>query len=168
MLENSIREDKMYKTIVRTRKILDDKNTLKKILFPLGIWLVLFFISFLIFIKVTYFALPFMFIIFFSIIPICYCCFKNTGEFRGEASFINKEVVFHAINGELYINNTRLNVKQNKYTKEIYVDDIMFLKAPYAGTTPCATFVGIVQEPYVNGFIDFLKKHNIRIDDSEL
>lgn len=42
-----------------------------------------------------------MFIIFFTIIPICHSIYKKIDEFRGKKSLVNKEVTFNVVNGEL-------------------------------------------------------------------
>lgn len=61
----------MYTTTVKTKRIFDGE-VVKKIIIPLGIWLILMDITLFIGIKYTPFALLFMVIIFFSIIPIIF------------------------------------------------------------------------------------------------
>ena len=152
----------MYTTTVKTRQILEGKIALK-IFVPLIIWLILMATIFFIEVKVTPFALPFMIIIFFTIIPIAYFMRKSTDKFRGEKSFINKEVTFNAINGELYVGNKKMNVKQNKLKTKIYVDDIIEYKGKYGVKTLTATFIGIIEEPYLKDFIKFLNEQGVKI-----
>lgn len=114
----------MYKTTVKTRKILEDKIALK-IFTPLIIWAILIFTTFFIAVKINPLAIILMFIIFFTIIPIVYFIRKGTDEFRGKKSLINKEITFNVINGELYVDDKKMNVIQSKSKKKIYIDDIM-------------------------------------------
>ena len=62
--------------------------------------------------------------IFFTIIPIVYCGRKKW-ILWSEKSIINKEVTFNAVNGELYVDNKKMNVAYNETKTEIYVDDFM-------------------------------------------
>lgn len=153
----------MYKTMVKTRKILGNKEALKLIL-PLAIWFVVLIATFIIGIKVTAIAFAFLIIVFLSIIPIAYHLRKSTHEFRGKESIINKEVVFNAINGELYVDNKKMRVTQNKSKTKIYVDDIATYKARFGAKTSSATFIGTIEKPYINDFIKFLDEQGIKIE----
>lgn len=104
----------MYTTTVKVRKMLNAK-IMAKIIIPLIIWLILIIIS--LGIKNPLLVFPVMVIIFFSIIPICIYIHKITDEFRGEKSFITKQVTFKTINGELYVENMKMNIKQDKSKK---------------------------------------------------
>lgn len=152
----------MYTTTVKTRKILEGKIALK-IFTPLIIWVILMFATFLIAVKINPFVIFLMFIIFFTIIPICYSIYKKTDEFRGEKSLVNKKVTFNVVNGELYVDNKKMNVIQSKSKKEIYIDDIMTYEGKYGIKTMSATFVGTIEEPYLNGFINFLNEQGVKI-----
>lgn len=106
----------MYTTTVKTRKILEDKIALK-IFTPLIIWLILMFTTFLIAVKINPLVIVLMFIIFFTIIPICHSIYKKTDEFRSKKSLVNKEVTFNVVNGKLYVDNKKMNVIQSKSKK---------------------------------------------------
>ena len=114
----------MYKTTVKTRKIIKGKKVLK-IIAPFVIWVMSIFIC-LILIDRSIWVTFSMIVIFFLIIPICIYFYKSTEEFRGINSFENKEVTFNVINGELYVENNKVNVK--KEGKELYVDNVYEVK----------------------------------------
>lgn len=152
----------MYTTTVRTRKILEDKIAFK-IFTPLIIWVILMFTTFLIAVKINPFVIVLMFIIFFTIIPICHSIYKKTDEFRGKKSLVNKEVTFNVVNGELYVDNKKMNVIQSKSKKKIYIDDIMTYEGKYGIKTKSATFIGTIEEPHLNGFINFLNEQGVKI-----
>lgn len=144
-----------YKTIVKTRK-----NTKLKDIMPLGIWLIACFAT-LFMLRTTEFAVLLMGIVFLSIIPITYFMTKKLAkEYKGENGWENKEITFNVINGNLYIDNKIMNVTQNKSQTEIYIEDII------DGTAPLMyTFMGTIEEPYVNDFIKFLKEQSVGIDE---
>ena len=104
-----------------------------------------------------------MFIIFFTIIPICHCIYKKNDEFRGKKSLVNKEVTFNVVNGELYVDNKKMNVIQSKSKKKLYIDDIMIYEGKYGIKTKSATFIGTIEELYLNGFINFLNEQGVKI-----
>ena len=59
-----------------------------------------------------------------------------------------------------------MKVSQNKSKREIYVNDIVIkvIKSKFTSTrAPIATFNGIIEEPYVNDFENFLKEQGIKI-----
>lgn len=152
----------MYTTTVKVRKILNGK-VIAKIIIPLIIWIILIIIS--LGMKNALFVFPVMVIIFFSIIPICIYIHKITDEFRGEKSFITKQVTFKTINGELYVENIKMNVKQNKSKTKIYVEDIRRLKTKSGRNTNTyyTTFIGTIEEPYLKDFIKFLDEKGVKI-----
>ena len=134
---------------------------------PLIIWVILIFTTFFLGITIFPLALFLMIVIFFTIIPIFYNCYKKTDEYRGEKSYINKEVTFETINSEIYVNNKKMNVTQNKSKTKIYVDDTIIYTGMVKGfkiRTAGSTFIGIIEEPQVKGFIDFCNENNIKID----
>ncbi len=152
----------MYTTTVKVRKILGGREALKMYA-PIFIWLIAEFIAFLIGVKVEPLALFLMFIIFFTIIPIVYCGRKKW-ILWSEKSIINKEVTFNAVNGELYVENKKMNVAYNETETEIYVDDFVTYEGKYGVKTIGATFVGYIEEPYLQDFIKFLNEQGIEID----
>lgn len=151
----------MYTTTVKVRKILGGRAALKMYA-PIFIWLIAEFITFLIGVKVEPLALLLMIIIFFTIIPIVYCGRKKR-ILWGEKSIINKEVTFNAVNGELYVDNKKMNVAYNETKTEIYVDDFMIYEGKYGIKTIGATFIGFIEEPYLQDFIKFLDEQSIRL-----
>lgn len=157
----------MYKTTVRTRKLLQGKEALK-VVGPLGIWFISCMAIFLIAVKITYWAVPFMIIVFLCIIPVFCYCRKQAIKFR-ENSFVDQEVVFHVVDGELYKDDIKLNITKSRFHNEIYVDDITYVEGngKYGGTGVTCTFSGTVQEPYLDGFIRFLNEHHIDIQIEE-
>ena len=56
----------------------------------------------------------------------------------------------------------KMNIKQDKSKKKIYIDDIRRLKTKY-GQTTYATFIGTIEEPYLKDFIKFLDEQGIKI-----
>lgn len=156
----------MYTTTVKIRKILEDKIALK-IFAPLIIWLILTFTAFVIAVKINPLAIILMFIIFFTIIPIWHSIHKGTDEFRGKKSLVNKEVTFNVVNGKLYADNKKMiNVIYSKSKKEIYIDDIMTCEGMHRIKTTYATFVGTIEEPYLNDFIKFLNEQGVKIQEN--
>lgn len=129
---------------------------------PIFIWLIAEFITFIIGVKVEPLALLLMFIIFFTIIPIVYCGRKKW-ILWSEKSIINKEVTFNAVNGELYVDNKKMNVAYNETKTEIYVDDFMIYEGKYGVKTTSASFIGFIEEPYLQDFIKFLDEQSIRL-----
>ena len=104
-----------------------------------------------------------MFIIFFTIIPICHSIYKKIDEFRGKKSLVNKEVTFNVVNGELYVDNKKMNVIQSKSKKKLYIHDIMTYEGKYGIKTKSDTFIGTIEEPRLNGFINFLNEQGVKI-----
>lgn len=152
----------LYTTTVKTRKLLKGKAALK-ICAPLFIWFITQAIVFLIAVEVESFVILPFFIVILTIIPITYRARKKTAEFRGKESFIYEEVTFHAADGELYVDDIKVNATYNESKSEICVDDIAFCEGKY-GTHPLwATFIGIVEEPYLRDFVSFLEEQGIQI-----
>lgn len=151
----------IYKTIVRIRK--DSNKKMHPSLTPLWIWVLLSFISVMMVTRVTYFAVIPMFLVFLSIIPIFCFLMKKKKEIQANA-FISREVTFHVKGNELFVDDIKLNVSKDVLEKEIYVDDIRFAHVRKCGTVPVATFIGAVEEPYVDGFLEFLLENDVKID----
>lgn len=151
----------MYKTVVRKRKFLNGSDAIK-IFLPLAIWLMSCWIAFLIFVKISPMAFPLFLLSFFSIIPVLCYCRKQIAIFN-EHAFVNEEVVFHVTDGILYVGDTKLNVIKKQ--REIYVDNIAPAKPrlKYNGSSLTYTFIGTIQEPYVDDFIKFLEEQHVAI-----
>ena len=151
----------MYKTIVTTQKIGDLEP-----LYPLFIWFILMIVS-IILLAFTDFAVILLLFGFLDLIPIFYFIIKYKKSFKQrKKGYEKKEVVFSVINGELYVDNKKMKVSQNKFKREIYVNDIVIkvIKSKFTITrAPIATFNGIIEEPYVNDFEKFLKEQGIKI-----
>ena len=152
----------MYTVTVKSRKILEGMPALK-ICAPLFIWMIAEFATFLVAVKVEPFAIILMFIVFFAIIPIVYCMRKKTAEFRGKESFIYEDVTVHAVGGELYIDDERVNLTYNESKTKIYIDDITTYEGKYGIQNTWAIFIGIVEEPYLEDFVRFLKEQGVQI-----
>lgn len=136
----------MYTTTVKTRKILEGKTALK-ICAPLFVWMIAVFTTFLIAVKVETFAIILMFMVFFAIIPIVYFMRQKAAEFRGKESLKYEEITFHTIDGELYVDDIKLDVTYNESQTEIFVDHIMDWETKFGQKTMCADFIGVVEEP---------------------
>lgn len=151
----------MYKTVVTTQKM----DNLKP-LYPVFIWLIFMIVS-IILLMFTYFATILLFWGFLGVIPLFYYVIKYRKDFNlRKKGYEEKEVIFNIINKELYIDNKKMKVSQNKVKREIYVNDITVnvIKSKFITTrAPIATFVGIIEEPYVNDFEKFLKEQGVKI-----
>lgn len=152
----------MYTTTVKAGKILDGKTGLK-IAAPIFIWLMAELVVFLIAVKVHYLAMPLFVIIFFAVIPIACHMRKRAAEFRGKESFQYEEITFHTTDGELYVDDIKLDVTYNESQTEIFVDHIMEWETKFGQTAMCADFIGIVEEPYLEDFVRFLEKEGVKI-----
>lgn len=157
----------MYTTTVKTRKILDGKTGLK-IAAPLFIWLMAELVVFLIAVKVEIFVISFsamllFVIIFFAVIPIGCHMRKRADEFRGKESFQYEEITFHTTDGELYVDDIKLDVTYNESQTEIFVDHIMEWETKFGQKAMCTDFIGIVEEPYLKDFVRFLEEEGVKI-----
>lgn len=151
----------MYTTTVKTRKILDGKTGLK-IAAPLFIWVIAELVFFSMAVEVEAFMLLFV-MIFFAVIPIGFHMRKRTAEFRGKESFRYEEITFHTADGELYVDDIKLDVTCNESQTEIFVDHIMDWETTFGQKTMCADFIGIVEKPYLEDFVNFLEKEGVQI-----
>lgn len=136
------------------RKLLGGGDA-AKIFMPLFIWITSCLVVFLIFVKFTVWAFPIFLLSFFSIIPVFCYCRRQIARFN-EHSFVNEKIIFHVRNGILYVGDTKLNV--TKKQREIYVDDITIAKHrhKYYGGQMYYTFIGTIQEPYVDDFVSVM------------
>lgn len=158
----------MYTTTVKTRKILDGKTGLK-IAAPIFIWVIAELAFFLIAVKVeafvmSLFAMLLFVIIFLAVIPIAFHMHKRAAEFRGKESFQYEEITFHIADGELYDDDIKLDVTYDESKTKIIVDHIIATYERKDGIeTKCADFIGIVEEPYLEGFVRFLEEEGVTI-----
>ena len=59
-----------------------------------------------------------------------------------------------------------LFIKHHKHEMlivQIYIDDIMTYEGKYGIKTMSATFIGTIEEPYLNGFINFLNEQGVKV-----
>lgn len=56
-----------------------------------------------------------------------------------------------------------MNIAYNETKTEIYVDDFMIYEGKYGIKTIGATFIGFIEEPYLQDFIKFLDEQSIRL-----
>lgn len=60
------------------------------------------------------------------------------------------------------VDNKKMNVIQSK-SKKKYIYDIMTYEGKYGIKTMSATFIGTIEEPYLNGFINFLNEQGVKV-----
>lgn len=157
----------MYTTTVKIRKIPNDKTGLK-LAAPLLIWFMAEMVFFYIAVTVKTFVISFQAmlifaIIFFTGIPITYHLRKRMDEFRGKESFRYEEITFHTADGELYVDDIKLDATYNESKTAIFVDHIWTCKQKYGIKTMFTDFVGIVEEPYLKDFVRFLEEEGVTI-----
>lgn len=143
----------MYSTTVNVRNILETK-TVRKGLILLMLWPILIIACLIIGARVTYYAIPVMFILFLSIIPITIYLSKKTAPYRGKNAYTKKQLSFHVKDGELYTDDIKLNPEWNP------VDKVITLEGMYPNAV---RFEGFIEAPYTEGFIEFLKEQNAEI-----
>lgn len=73
---------------------------------------------------ISFSALLLFVMIFFAGIPITYHLRKRMDEFRGKESFRYEEITFHTADGELYVDDIKLDATYNKSKTAIFVDHI--------------------------------------------
>lgn len=156
----------VYTTTVKVRKILQGKP-LRMVCILLGMWLVLT-LSSICLLGVTYYAVPVMFVLFLSIIPVMIVIRNMTKPFKGPQSFENKEVTFRAVDGVLYQDDVKIDAAFDEAGESITVNDIrVYSGSRYLSGTYRASFIGIVEKPYMEGFLKFLQEQGIAITDSD-
>lgn len=156
-----------YTTTVKVRKILDGKPARVIVAVPL-LWGLLTLTSFVIGVKVTPYALLVMFILFLAVIPMLIYLRRASAPFRGEQSFENKQVTFRAVDKTLYVDDIKLDVTWNDWDESISVENIsVYRGVKYKTETYSAKFIGLVEKPYAEGFMTFLKEHDVTIVDSD-
>lgn len=152
----------MYTVKVKSRKILEGKTALK-ICVPLLVWMIAEFTTFLIAVKGKPFAIILTFLVFFCIIPIVYWMRQKAAEFRGKESFQYEEIAFHTTDGELYVDDIKLDVTYNESQTAIFVNHIWNCEQKYGLKTMCTDFIGIIEEPYLDGFGRFWEEKGVLI-----
>jgi len=153
-------------TTVKVRKIMGFKD-IRKGLIPLLLWPVLMIASLIIGVRVTPFALLVMLILFFAIIPICVYLGKLTAPFRGKESFEKKEVIFSVKGEKLYTDKIELEVEWDETDHSVFVDNAYLYKPfKHQKGTVVTRFAGIIEEPFADGFMSFLKENEVEVLDS--
>lgn len=156
-----------YATTVKVRKIMGIKD-IRKGLIPLLLWPVLMIASLIIGVRVTPFALLVMLILFFAIIPICVYLGKLTAPFRGKESFEKKEVIFTVKGEKLYTDKIELEVEWDETDHSVFVDNAYLYKPfKHQKGTVVTRFAGIIEEPFADGFMSFLKENEVEVLDSK-
>jgi hypothetical protein len=149
-----------YTTTVKVRKIMGFKD-IRKGLTLLLLWPVLMIAS-LICLRFTPFAVLVMLLVFLAIIPICVYLGKLTAPFRGKESFEKKEVKFIIRDGSLYTGDIRLDVEWDKTDHSILVDNAYLYKPfKHQKGTVVTRFAGIIEEPFADDFMGFLRENNV-------
>jgi len=155
-----------YATTVKVRKIMGFKD-IRKGLIPLLLWPVLMIASLIIGVRVTPFALLVMLILFFAIIPICVYLGKLTAPFRGKESFEKKEVIFTVKGEKLYTDKIELEVEWDETDHSVFVDNTYLYKPfKHQKGTVVTRFAGIIEEPFADDFMSFLKENEVEVLDS--
>ena len=140
-------------TTVKVRKIMGFKD-IRKGLIPLLLWSVLMIAS-LICLRFTPFAVLVMLLVFIAIIPICVYLGKLTAPFRGKESFEKKEVIFNVKDGRLYTDEIELEIEWDETNHSF----------KHQKGTVVTRFAGIIEEPFADDFMRFLKEDEVEVLD---
>ncbi len=151
--------EKMYQATVTTR-YLKDKDVLR-LLTPLFIWMVLFFVLFFIMCTtdISILVLP-LFLEFLCIIPVAVRSVKNAGRFH-RASVVKLDVVLTARDGMLYKDNIKLDAAYSKRDQEIYLENTHDAGKYNRRLT---TFWGTISGEEVEGFLAFCRENGIELE----
>lgn len=157
----------MYTTTVTKRKLFGEKKSDLLAFLPLGIWLVVFLVFFIMFCKEIYWAGIVCVVDFFSIIPIVIIINKNMKKFKGENSLYEADVTFEVKDGELYAEGEKiLHIQYDQSDKILYMDNIMTRSVRTRTgrvSADYAKFMGFVKEPYLADFEAFLLENDIGV-----
>lgn len=134
----------MYKTIVKY-KYMDDK-TFSKIVVPLIIWLIMFFIILFIFTRGIYWMGPIMVLVFLCWIPILRFGLKV----KRNLTWTEKLMTFEIKDNLLYANSVAIDIV--KFNKKIKSIKLISCRGCY-----------FIEEPYIEEFVIFLKSNGIEI-----
>ena len=153
---------------VKQRRILGANKKDLWIFYSILIWLGLTMSLFFAFLATDIIVLFLVFVVsFFSIIPLFIVNYKKTAKFRGEKAFFMEEVTFRIEGGELYAGETKItNIQHDRKMKCVYVNDIQQVKTEVKGipiSSEKASFIGIVEEEYLNMFLSFLRENGISV-----
>jgi hypothetical protein len=108
-----------------------------------------------------------MLILFFAIIPICVYLGKLTAPFRGKESFEKKEVIFTVKGEKLYTDKIELEVEWDETDHSVFVDNAYLYKPfKHQKGTVVTRFAGIIEEPFADDFMRFLKENEVEVLDS--
>jgi len=152
-------------TTVKVRKIMGFKD-IRKGLIPLLLWSVLMIAS-LICLRFTPFAVLVMLLVFIAIIPICVYLGKLTAPFRGKESFEKKKVIFNVKDGRLYTDEIELDIEWDETDHSVLVDNAYLYKPfKHQKGTVVTKFAGIIEEPFADDFMRFLKENEVEVLDS--
>ena len=152
-------------TTVKVRKIMGFKD-IRKGFIPLLLWSVLMIAS-LICLRFTPFAALVMLLVFLAIIPICVYLGRLTTPFRGKESFEKKEVLFTVKGKKLYTDEIELEVEWDETDHSILVDNTYLYKPfKHQKGTVVTRFAGIIEEPFADDFMSFLKENEVEVLDS--
>ena len=151
-------------TTVKVRKIMGFKD-IRKGLIPLLLWSVLMIAS-LICLRFTPFAVLVMLLVFIAIIPICVYLGKLTAPFRGKESFEKKEVICNVKDGRLYTDEIELDIEWDETNHSVLVDNAYLYKPfKHQKGTVVTRFAGIIEEPFADDFMRFLKEDEVEVLD---
>ena len=154
-----------YITTVNVRKRMGFKD-IRKGFIPLLLWSVLMIAS-LICLRFTPFAALVMLLVFLAIIPICVYLGRLTTPFRGKESFEKKEVLFTVKGKKLYTDEIELEVEWDETDHSILVDNTYLYKPfKHQKGTVVTRFAGIIEEPFADDFMSFLKENEVEVLDS--
>ena len=152
-------------TTVKVRKIMGFKD-IRIGLILLLLWPVLMIAS-LICLRFTPYAVLVMLLVFLAIIPICVYLGKLTAPFRGKESFEKKEVIFTVKGEKLCTDKIELEVEWNETDHSILVDHAYLYKPfKHQKGTVVTRFAGIIEEPFADDFMGFLRENDVEVLDS--
>lgn len=149
----------MYRVTVTTR-VLNDKDTLR-LLAPILIWMVLFFVIFgvMCITDIWFLVIP-MFLEFLCIIPVVVWLIKKARKLRQE-SFVKMDVLLTARDGMIYKDNMQLNVSYSEQDNEVYLDN-MYDAEKYNHRQ--ITFFATISGDDVGGFIAFCRENDVQVE----
>lgn len=135
----------MYKTIVKYKYIYD--KTASKIVVPIIIWMIMFFVIFFVFARGILWMFPIMVLEFLCCIPIAIFGLKV----KRNLQYTEKMIDFAFKDNLLYANDILIaSVRYKKKNKMIKL----------ISERGC----GFIEEPYIDGFVTFLKSNGIKIE----
>lgn len=152
---------------VKRRMILGLNKGDMWVFYPVIIWLVVSLTTFFIYLGTdnTVILLVF-FAVVLTIIPVFIFGYKKSNKYRGDNAYYTEEVTFHVEDGALFAGEIKiLNISFNKKEHSFNVNDVEVKKSQVKGipiSVPKASFIGIIEEPYSNEFMKFIKGRGVR------